>query len=219
MSAEEEKDLIIEQEKVRCTMLESILSIKLGRDQFFEPLRMLLNGDIPAKRMIDESFWCIVNCRLPDSRRAKLRKILGNMKSRYLNRDSVRDLHLLWHTVENIGTELFDGIETCRALLIRRTSLMNLLEEDTIPVAKKAVNHESLFEPDKENSYRAWELYPLFASIKNELDLMEVKRGSGIHEYSDAAKRFQEAFQKNADILERFVEANLKLVVSMVRKY
>jgi len=142
MSAEEEKDLITEQEKVRCNMLESILSIKLGRDQFFEPLWVLLNGDIPAKRMIDESFWCIVNSRLPDSRRAKLRKILSKMKSRYLNRDSVRDLHLLWHTVENLGSELFEGIENCRALLTRRTSLMDLLDEDTIPVAAKAFNYE-----------------------------------------------------------------------------
>ncbi len=219
MSAEEEKDLITDQEKVRCNMLESILSIKLGRDQFFEPLLVLLNGEIPSKRMIDESFWGIVNCRLPDSRRNKLRKILGNMKSRYLNRDSVRDLHLLWHTVENIGSELFEGIENCRVLLNRRTSLMSLLEDDTIPVASRAVKHESLLIPDKPSSYRAWELHPVLSSIQNELDLMEVKRGSGIHEYSTAAKRFQEAFRRNDDILERFVEANLRLVVSMVRKY
>lgn len=200
-------------------MLESILSIKLGRDQFFEPLRILLNGDIPAKRMIDESFWGIVNGRLPDSKKNKLRKILGNMKSRYLNRDSVRDLHLLWHTVENIGSELFKGIEICRELLTRRMSLMDLLADDAIPVTVKALNHESLLEPARENSCRSWELHPLFSSIQNELDLMEVERGSGIHEYSAAAKRFREAFLKNADILERFVEANLKLVVSMVRKY
>ena len=219
MSTEEEKDLITEQEKVRCNMLESILSIKLGRHQFFEPLRVLLNGDIPAKRMIDESFWGILNNRLPDSRRNKLRKILGNMKSRYLNRDSVRDLHLLWHTVENIGSELFGGIENCRMLLNRRTRLMNLLEDDTVSVTARAIKYESLLIPDKPNSYRAWELHPLFSSIQNELDLMEVKRGSGIHEYSTAANRFGEAFQKNADILERFVEANLRLVVSMVRKY
>jgi RNA polymerase sigma factor (sigma-70 family) len=219
MSVDEEKDLITEQEKIRCNMLESILSIKLGRDQFFEPLRTLLNGDIPGKRMIDESFWGIINGRLPDSGRNELRKILDNMKSRYLNRDSVRALHLLWHTVENMGSELFEGIESCRKLLNRRMNLMNILEGDTIPASRKVLDHESLQKSADQNSYRAWELHPLFSSIQNELDLLEVNRGSSIQEYSVAAKRFRETFQKNADILERFVEANLKLVVSMVRKY
>lgn len=219
LSEKEEKELITEQEKERCNMLESILSVELGRHQFFEPFRMLQNGEIPGKRMIDESFWGIVYGRLPDSRRNELRNILQNMKSHYLNRGSVRDLHLLWHTVENMGRDLFDGIEKCRKLVNRRTNLMNLLEDDPIPVAAKALNHESLLKPAMQNSYKAWELHPLFSSIQNELDLMEVKRGSGIHEYSSAAKRFRKAFRKNADILERFVEANLRLVVSMVRKY
>ncbi|MEN8207758.1 MAG: RNA polymerase sigma factor RpoD/SigA [Candidatus Fermentibacteria bacterium] len=219
MSAEEEKDLIKKQEKIRCNMLESILSIKLGRDQFFGPLRMLLNGGIPARRLIDESFWGIVSGRLPDSRMNELRKILGNMTSRYLNRDSVRALHLLWHSVEKVGSELFEGIEKCRNLLTRRMNLMSLMEDDTIYAITNVLAHESLLKPSGQNSYRAWELHPLFASIQNELDLLEVKRGSSIHEYSVAAKRFREAFVKNADILERFVEANLRLVVSMVRKY
>ncbi len=220
LSVQEEMKLVEEQEKERCNMLESILSIKIGRHQFFEPMRMLLeNKDITGKRMIDESFWGIVNGHLPDSRRIEFNDILSNMKSRYLNRDSVRGLHLLWHTVENMGSELFDGIENCRKLVSQRRNLMILLEDDPVPVAAKALNHESLQKPAMQNSYRAWELHPLFSSIQNELDLMEVQRGSGIHEYSSAAKRFWNAFQKNADILERFVEANLKLVVSMVRKY
>ncbi len=219
MSADEENNLITEQEKIRCNMLESILSIKLGRDQFFEPFYTLLNGDIPGRRIIDESFWGIVSGRMPDSGRNELREILGNMKSRYLNRDSVRALHLLWHTVENMGSELFCGIESCRKLLNRRMSLVNTLEGNTIPPDRKVLDHESLFKPADQNNYRAWELHPLLSSIGNELDLMEVARGSSIHEYSIAAKRFREAFLKNADILERFVEANLRLVVSMVRKY
>jgi len=219
MSTEEEKELVTKQEKERCNMLESILSVKLGRQQFFEPVRMLLNGDTARRRMIDESFWGIVNGRLPDSRKTELRNILRNMKSRYLNRDTVREFHLLWHTIEKMGRDLFDGIENCRKLLNRRRNLMNILENDPVPIITKALNHESLLKPAMQNSYRAWELYPLFSSIQNELDLMEVRTCSGIHEYSIAAKRFQEAFQRNADILERFAEANLKLVVSMVRKY
>lgn len=219
MSDEEERDLVEEQEKERFNMLESILSIRLGRHLFFEPLRKLLDGDISGRRMIDDSYWSIVNNLLPDNRKNELSVILGNMKGRYLNRESVRDLHLLWHAVENVGIELFEGLEECRKLINRRRSLMSLLEDEPVPLITKALDHESLLKPSMLNSYRAWVLLPLFSSIQNELDLVELRTGSGIHEYSTAAKRFREAFQKNAEILERFVEANLKLVVSKVRKY
>jgi RNA polymerase sigma factor (sigma-70 family) len=219
MSEEEERELVEVQEKERFNMLESILSVKLGRHMFFEPFRKLLDGSIPGRKMIDESYWSVINDLLPEPRKNELSAILGNMKDRYLNRESVRDLHLLWHTVENIGIELFEGIEECRKLVSRRKSLMIFVEDELAPVLTGALNHESLLKPAMLNSYRAWVLLPLFSSIQNELDLLEVRTGSGIHEYSIAEKRFRKAFLKNAEILDRFVEANLKLVVSKVRKY
>ncbi len=219
MSDTEEKKLIGEQEKERFNMLESILSIKLGRKMFFEPFLDMLEGNIPRRKMIDDSYWSIINNHLPDSRRKELRVILGNMKDRYLKRESVRDLHLLWYSVENLGMELFEGIEKCRELIRNRNKLAGLLEDENILIVTEALNYESLMKPFVRNNYRAWELLPRFASIQNELDLIEVKTGSGIQEYSATAKRFRKAFLRNAKILERFVEANLRLVVSMVRKY
>jgi RNA polymerase sigma factor (sigma-70 family) len=219
MSDEEEQALILEQEKERCIMLESILSIKLGKHMFFEPLLRLRTGKNEECRIVDHSFWGIVNGILPDSRKEELTSNLERLNTRYLNRDSVRELHLNWHTVENIGNKLFKTIDKCKKLINKRNELMSFLEECPEPVTKRALDHESLFQPEGENSYRTWELHPLLTSIQNELDLIEVKTGSGIHEYSSAAKRFRQASLRNSDILERFVEANLKLVVSKVRRY
>ncbi len=219
MSPEEELELITEQEKERFGMLESILTIRLGRRKFFEPLQKLLNDESSEQRIIDESYWGIVNSYLPDSRKNELTGILGNLNTRHLNREAVRDLHILWHTVENLGNDLFDNIENCRELVSRRNRLMGLLADDPVPVCVKALNHESLSESAMHQNYMAWNLHPLLSSIQNELDLVEVTTGSGIHNYSVAAKRFRTSFLRNAEILERFVEANLKLVVSKVRRY
>jgi len=219
MSEDEELELLEIQEKERFNMLESILSIRRGYSLFFESFRSLLKGDAAERRLIDESRWSMVNGRLPESRRDELRINLRNMTDRYLNRESVRALHLLWHTVENLGREIFEGINKCRELVSRRSKLMNLLEDDPIPLQTGFLNHLALEESPMFNSFRVWNLHPRFTSIQNELDIIEVKSGSSLHIYSIAAIRFEKAFSRNTAILERFAEANLKLVVSKVRKY
>ena len=219
MSPEEEKELSESQENVRFIMLESILSIPLGRREFFEPFNRLLSGEIVEERVVDRSFWGIKHDRLPYSRRKGMKLILSRMNHRYQNREAVRRLHLSWFRVECIGKELFSEIETCRLLVNRMKKLIDLLGEDATVARSRALKFYSTAESFEIDNYRAWSIYPRLTAIRNELDLIEVNIGVDIHDYITSAQRFYRAFEKHNEIIERFVEANLRLVVTKVRKY
>lgn len=219
MSSEEEKELAESQENVRFVMLESILSIPLGRRNFFEPFNRLLSGEMVEEGIVDRSFWGIKHYRLPYSRRNGMKLILNRMNNRYQNRDAVRRLHLSWFRVECIGKELFSRIETCRLLVNRMKELTDLLGEDVTVTRTRALRFCKASDPFESDTYKAWIIYPRLTAIRNELDLIEVNIGVGIHNYITFAQYFYRAFEKHNEILERFVEANLRLVVTKVRKY
>ncbi len=219
MSPEEEKELAESQENVRFIMLESILSIPLGRRNFFEPFNRLLSGEIVVEGIVDRSFWGIKYDRLPYSRRKGMKLILSRMNNRYQNRELVRRLHLSWFRVECIGNELFSGIETYRMLVSRIKELVDLLGEDVTVARSRALKFYSTVDSYGSDNYRAWSIYPRLTAIRNELDLIEVNIGVDIHDYITSAQRFYRAFEKHNEIIERFVEANLRLVVTKVRKY
>ncbi|MCD4848383.1 MAG: sigma-70 family RNA polymerase sigma factor [Candidatus Aegiribacteria sp.] len=219
MNPEEEKELAESQENVRFVMLESILLIPLGRKDFFEPFNRLLKGEIVEEGVVDRSFWGIKHFRLPYSRRKGMKLILSRMNNRYQNRDAVRRLHLSWFRVECIGKELFSRIETCRLLVSRMKELTDLLGEDVTVARMRALEFCKASDSFERETYRAWSIYPQLTAIRNELDLIEVNIGVGIHDYITFAQHFYRAFEKHNEILERFVEANLRLVVTKVRKY
>lgn len=219
MSPEEEKSLVDAQERYRTAMLESILAVPLGRRMFLQPLQRLAEGITPRRCLVDGSYWGISGGVLPEYRREQFRALLGMVRGRYLKREVVRELHPLWHVVESLGEELFAGIDRYRELVVGRNSIMDLFKDETAPVETLATCFDMLEESPSEASRLAWRLYPRLSSIRNCLDLLEVTAGTGIFKYSDAAKRFHEAVQRTRDVIERFVEANLGLVISKVRRY
>ncbi len=219
MYPEEEKELAESQENVRIIMLESILSTPLGRRDFFEPFKTLLKGETVEEGIVDRSFWEMKHDRLHSSRRKGMELILRKMNNRYQNREAVRRLHLSWFRVERIGRELFGGVETCRYLVNRMKELMDLLGEDITSARSRALKFCSAVDSSEHDNYKAWSLYPQLTAIRNELDLIEVNVGVDIHEYITFAQRFYGALKKHNEILERYVEANLRLVVTKVRKY
>ncbi|MFO8183358.1 MAG: RNA polymerase sigma factor RpoD/SigA [Candidatus Aegiribacteria sp.] len=219
MTPEEEKSLVDAQERYRKAMLESILAVPLGRRMFLQPLRRLAEGEAPRRDLVDGSYWGISGGVLPESRRERLKGLLERIRGRYLKREVVLDLHLLWHSVESLGEELFAGIGRYRELLVIRNRMMDLLKDETVPMETLATCFDLLEETPSEASRLAWRLYPGLSSIRNCLDLLEVSTGTGIFRYSDAAKRFHEAVQRTRDVIERFVEANLGLVISKVGRF
>lgn len=207
------------QERYRTAMLESILAVPLGRRMFLQPLHRLAEGKTSQRNLVDGSYWGISGGVLPEVRRERFRALLERVRGRYLKREVVRELHPLWHAVESLGGELFAGIGRYRELVVNRNRIMDLLKDETVPVETLATCFDLLEEPPSEASRLAWRLYPRLNSIRNCLDLLELSTGTGIFRYSDAAKRFHETVRRTRDIIERFVEANLGLVISKVRRY
>ena len=219
MDPEEEAELCQRQEENRFVMLESVLAIPRGRRMFFGPLERLVEGEPVQDPVADPTLWGIGKTGLPRSRRTEMRELLKGMKRTYQDRETVRRLHIRWVRLENLGKELFSGLEHCRDLVRRRRELLVELDRDSTLTRQAAVDMDSSLLLEEAGMVPSWLAYPELASIRTELDLLEVRTGTGIHEYSTAASRFSEALNKQADIIERFVEANLKLVVSRVRGY
>jgi RNA polymerase sigma factor (sigma-70 family) len=219
MTEEEEDSLLDEQEKSRITMLESILSVPMGRRMFLEPLQLLASGERVPESSIDESYWDLRDGAIPEGRRTEMNGIIRGLKGTYLNRDSVRRLHPLWHSVEDLGREVFSGLNRYRDLILKRNGIMEAIGDRVKDAESLATGADDLESEPSEASRRAWRLYPALGAIKNDLDLLEVRTGTGLLKYSDAGKRFSEALERIRDITERFVEANLCLVISRVRRF
>ena len=219
MTEEEEGRLLEEQERSRISMLESILSVPLGRSMFLEPLRLLVSGQRVPDSPVDDSYWDLRDCVLPEIRRREMDGIMEGLKGTYLNRDSVRRLHLLWHSVEDLGRKVFSGLRLYRDLILKRNGIMEAIGDRVTDAELLAAFADDLESEPSGASRRAWRLYPALGAIQNDLDLMEVRTGTGLLRYSDAGKRFSEAMDRIRDITERFVEANLCLVISRVRRF
>jgi RNA polymerase sigma factor (sigma-70 family) len=219
MTSPEETALCERLEDIRFAMLESILSVPLGRRLFHEPFGRLLDGETMTVSIVDPSQWGMRNQRLPESRVVEMRALLKGTDRTYLDREAVRKLHLSWVRVEEVGRLTFAGLEICRNLIRRRKEILDELELDFVEVQDLAISRSAPPLPEDGPSLRAWVFYPELASIRMELDLIEIGAGMDIHRYMASALRYREASEKLADIIERFVESNLRLVISRVRGY
>jgi RNA polymerase sigma factor (sigma-70 family) len=219
MTALEETALCERHEDIRFAMLESILSVPLGRRLFHEPFERLLDGEMMTVNMVDPAHWGMRNRRLPESRMGEMHTLLKGMDRTYLDREAVRRLHLSWVRVEELGSLTFAGLETCRNLVRRRKEILDAMGLDFGEIQDLAINRLSPPLSEDRRSLQAWVFYPELTSIRMELDLMEVRSGLDIHRYVASALRYKEAMDKLGDITERFVESNLRLVISRVRGY
>ncbi len=219
MDPEEETELCRRQEQSRFMMLESVLAIPLGRKMFFDPLRQLIAGEVVLDHVLDPVVWGIGNRGMLQSRQGEMKDLLDGMNRTYQDREIVRRLHIRWVRLESLGRKLFDGLERCKGLIARRRELLAMLDRDVTLTRMTAIDRESAILEDESPMIPSWLAYPELVSIRTELDLLEIRTGKGIFEFATAAGRFKEALKAQSAILERFVEANLKLVLSRVRGY
>ncbi|MBD3278217.1 MAG: sigma-70 family RNA polymerase sigma factor [Candidatus Aegiribacteria sp.] len=218
MTVSEERTLVMKQENNHLRMLKAILSIERGSELFFGVLRRYMSGDAPEIALIDASYWKLRDGVLPENRRDKMEVLLKDLRERIIIQ-TVNKLHLLWQGVEMLGEELFRDMARCRALLRERAELLSECEGGSLSLRDCMLDYVSADQPERHEYREAWRLYTRIAGIRNELDVIEVRTGCDVHSFSLAEKRYREAQERNCGIRIRFVEANLGLVISMVRKY
>lgn len=216
MTREEEKDIYEKQELVRFLMLKAILSLPYGRHRMVEPLLKLAMGREVREFVIDKSHWRIRKGILCTENRENLLNQLHCLQVRYPKRKDVRNICLNWANVEMIGKDIFADVETSKLLLKSRRELLDFLGMDISSAIDDAISYEY---SDAEMEHDCWERYPELKTIENQLDLIEVRIGVSIAEYIHQARVFGDAIRKHCDILERLVEAHLRLVISRVRQY
>jgi len=219
MTAAEEASLCEAHEDARFAMLESVLSIPLGRRLFHEPFQRLLDGEAMETCIVDPAHWGLRQQRLPRHRVEEMRGLLALMNRTYQDRATVRKLHLSWPWVEQIGKLTFSGLDASRKLVKRRKELLDGLGTDFENLQDRAVRHVAPPLPEVPGGPGALVCLPELTSIRMELDLTEVRSGVDIPRYVAAALRWREATERLGDVIERFVESNLRLVVSRVRGY
>ena len=218
MTGEEERTLVMKQENNCLRMLKAILSISRGRELFYGVFRRYMAGEVPETVMIDSAYWTLRDGALPESRRQEMDNLLKDLRQR-MNIQTINKLHILWQGVETLGEKLFTDMDRCRELIRERGDILSGIPGGSESLRRGMLDYVSGSTPERHEFREAWRTYPRIAAIRNELDVIEVRAGCDVHAFSIAEKRFREALQRNCAIRVRFVEANLGLVISMVRKY
>ncbi len=214
MSGEEEARLLGLQSEARLEMLGALMAVPRGRRAVLEPVRDLLEGGIGKGALLDPTWWETRHGELPEAERRELESMASALEEDPLPGERLAGLHLSWSGVERAGRELFSATSRCEALLERRESLLSREGGST---RERAVGFCTPVSGDR--SYGAWLRSPALQAVTAELEAFEVRTGCPVADYFAAAERFSGAMRYQDGILERLVEANLRLVVSIARRY
>jgi len=217
LSRERELELAVAQEEVRHRMLSALLSVEAGSRRFIEPLKRLARGRRVSRDLVDTAYWGVRQGVLPEDRREELSRLLPGLDAS-LSCERVRALRPAWRWVEELGREVFDSVETCRHLLERARDLLDDAGMDRGQLEEAAMAYVSSLEAGGRER-RAWALLPRIRGIDRSLRLIELRTGVDTDSLFRAGTRFFEACADHRDLLEKLVEANLRLVVKWARKY
>jgi len=217
LSREEELELAVAQEEVRHRMLSALLSVEEGSRRFTEPLKRLAQGRSLNRDIVDAGYWGVRQGVLPEDRRDELSRLLSGLDAS-LSCEKVRALRPAWRWVEELGREIFGCMDTCHQHLDRARELLDDAGMDRDELEGAAVDYVSSLEAG-ERERRAWTLLPRLRGIDRSLRLIELRSGVDTDSLFRAGTEFFRACDDHRDLLEKLVEANLRLVVKWARKY
>jgi RNA polymerase primary sigma factor len=217
LSREEEMELAVSQEEIRHRMLSALLSVSPARLRFTEPLRALARGRRVEREVVDPVHWSLRQGVLPEGRREELEELIPAVDAS-IDCATVRRLRPSWSWVEELGEETFASLDAFRELLDRADRIISGVGMGREELQEAAVRYASRLDTGAPER-RAWEALPRLRGIERRLRLTELRTGVDSRTLFDAGRRYVEASSRHRELLEKLVEANLRLVVKWARRY
>jgi len=219
LSRRNEVELAREMDSVRMDMLRVLLSISSARELFLQPLEKLSEGIRVSEDIVDENHWSLDDGVVPDDRLNEFAGLLSGLQGSALDESSARDLRLNWHRLELTGktvfavSEEYGRLREALEVLLRRAGLSR---DD---VFSEALDFESPGGNPGPAGFLCWSLFPELASIERQIALLKDTVRVPMEQFLSAGKVWREAEDKLEKIMERIVEANLRLVLSISKRY
>ncbi|MBD3369693.1 sigma-70 family RNA polymerase sigma factor [Candidatus Fermentibacteria bacterium] len=218
LTEEEERSLVQSQEESRLRMLSALMSVPPGRKAVLRPLQRLAAGRREPDEILDASYWETSNGVLPRKRREELRSRLEEAAKAGAPSEAMGRARLDWQYVESEGRRVFGRLRECEQLMQELESALEGSGKSGQTIEREALQFETGCNNDGELR-RSWILRHRLSDLRKRLALVEAECGVTLEELFEAGRRFEKAFGEYRSILEKLVEANLRLVVKWVRKY
>ncbi len=219
LSVEEESDLATEMDTARMEMLGAILGVPSGRGCFLAPLQELAEGGRVTEDVLDASFWSLEDGIMPSETRAGFRELLKGLTSEQLDETSARKMRLSWQRVEETGEAVFSVINEINSLWRELAGLETKAGADAAAIESEAVLFETPVPGGAGDHMACWRIYPELARIQRELELIRAGTDDDLELLLDSGRTYMEASAKLEIVMDAIVEANLRLVINVTRRF
>jgi RNA polymerase sigma factor (sigma-70 family) len=195
------------------------LTVPSGRETLTAPLERLASGGSVDDDAVDRAYWSIADGVLPEEKRPGFRELVRGICTGEPAEEKARGLRLNWQWVENLGDQLF----ACAGRICLLEDSMNRLQQLTGLSPGQMRSGARAYEtagscPDHVHS-RSWNLYPELICIQMEMEAIQEQSGDRTGCLAEACAEWCSAKQRLEGVLEALVESNLRLVLSVSRRF
>lgn len=219
LSRRNEVELAREMDSVRMDMLRVLLSLSSGRVLFLQPLEKLSEGIRVSEDLVDENYWSLHDGVIPEDRLHEFAGLLSGLQGSVLDESSARDLRLNWHRLEQTGKTVFAVSEEYGRLRAAFEALLRRAGLSRDEICSEALDFESPGGNPGHAGFLCWSLVPELASIERQIALLKGAVCVPMEQLLSAHIIWREAEDKLEKIMEHIVEANLRLVLSVSKRY
>jgi RNA polymerase primary sigma factor len=216
LSVEEESDLAAKMDTARMQMLGALLGVSFARECFLAPFRRLAEGGRITEDLLDSTFWSLEDGVIPTRIREGFRDLLKGLSSSPFDESSAREIRLNWQRVEEIGEAVFSTIDEIEKLEGELSGLEARTGKDASAIEAEAVLFET---PVRGDFVSCWKIYPELVHIQRKLELLRIGTGNNLENFIDSGRMYREACAMLEKVMDTIVEANLRLVISVTRRF
>lgn len=219
MTGDEEAALAARTDLVRMEMLRAVTAVPEGREMFLGPLRRLAGGVRVDEDLLDDGYWSLSDGVMAPGKRREFRVLLDGASATPPDEACALGLRLNWQRVEEIGGKVFSSVDRLERLEREMASMPGVPGWGGATVEEAAVRFASASSRVDAGDFSNWKTWREIVRAGREADLVRLDTGTGPEALHEAAALFRSARDELDSILETLVESNLRLVISVTRKF